>query len=81
MFNYMTQITEENACEKYRGALRFLRWTKLWILGLFTYINWGIIQTALGKSDGIGRGFDVIVVGSMILGVGYMIYQGFHKKG
>lgn len=74
-FNYMTQITEENAYEKYRGALRFLRWTKLWILGLFAYINWGIIQTALGKIHGIGNGFDVIVFVSIGLGIGYVLYQ------
>ena len=54
IYNYPVRITEENAERQYRIARSLMYWMKAEIVWLFTYIEWQSIQTALGKSHGLG---------------------------
>lgn len=54
IYNYPCRITEENASAQYRMAQTFMRVLKLEMMALFTYIEWGTIQVALGKAGGLG---------------------------
>ncbi|MCX6377398.1 MAG: DUF1648 domain-containing protein, partial [Armatimonadetes bacterium] len=54
IYNYPVRITEENAERQYRIARSLMYWMKAEIVWLFTYIEWQSIQTALGKSYGLG---------------------------
>lgn len=61
-FNYLQEITMDNAEKQYRGGISLMRFMKLWILGLFLYLVYASIQNALGNQEGIGRYFIVIVL-------------------
>ena len=54
IYNYPVRITEENAERQYRIARSLMYWMKAEIVWLFTYIEWQSIQTALGRSSGLG---------------------------
>ena len=57
IFNYVVKITQENATVQYTLAVRLLRILKTVILIMFTIISYQTIQTATGKSGGLGRVF------------------------
>ena len=75
-FNYPVKITSENAETQYRAGLRLLRIVQLACMGLFAYITFGTIQTALGHWNGIGRG----IFWSITLGVGALIWYSIHQS-
>lgn len=54
IFNYPVNITEENAYRQYSNATRLVRYIKFSVEFTFLVIVWGIIQTAHGKSGGLG---------------------------
>lgn len=43
-FNYMVEITEENALEQYTKATKMIRILKIIITCMFTYISWKVIN-------------------------------------
>lgn len=68
--NYISPITEENAEYQYRLATRLLRSINLVIAGLFFYIQWSIVNTALGKWEGSGKWFlpmFIMLIGSITI--------------
>lgn len=75
-FNYLTEITQENAYNSYQKALRLLRLVKVWAVAVLAYINWVVIQIALGNYQGMNPRFDVIVIVSVIVMIVYIAYHG-----
>ncbi|MBP1991454.1 DUF1648 domain-containing protein [Paenibacillus eucommiae] len=69
-FNYLSPVTEENAPRQYITARMMISWLKLQLVVLFSYIEWDMIQSALGKSGGLGLWFLpvtlVVVFGTII---------------
>lgn len=61
-FNYFVQITEENARNQYTNGRLLVSWLKLEIVLLFGYIEWDIVQAALGNSNSLGFLFYVFIV-------------------
>lgn len=57
IFNYPTEITEENALEQYTKATKMMRFINMVIAFTFTYITYSTIQVGLGNSDGLGVWF------------------------
>lgn len=53
-FNYPGPVTEQNAARLYKAAILLLSWIKLELMLLFGYLQWSIIQNALGHSSGLG---------------------------
>jgi uncharacterized membrane protein len=72
-FNYLVQITTENAHNQYLNARLLLSWINLEIVLLFSYIEWKVIQGALEHSSRLGFVFFALIF--IILGtvVYYMI--------
>lgn len=74
-FNYIVEITKENAEKQYRNASRLMYVLSTEISILFLYINWGSIQTSLNKVSGLGGIFifllDLIIFGTL----GFFIYR------
>lgn len=61
-FNYMVNITPENAEKQYSMATRLIRVLKCMIMGIFAFIVWRTIQIAGGASSGLGLGFLLVAV-------------------
>ena len=72
LFNYPTKITKDNAVVQYRKATRMMRYVNTATVLLFLYITWRSIQTALGNSEGLGRGLIVIIFMGVAGLLGYM---------
>jgi uncharacterized membrane protein len=65
IFNYPMKITQENAERQYRLAVSMMRWLKLELAWMFTYLTWSTILVALGKAHGLGSGFAIITLIAM----------------
>lgn len=78
-YNYVVRITEENAKRQYFLATKLMRILNLQVVLIFFYINYGMIQTALGQSNGLGSlVFPIITVpilGTLI----WYLYQSLKK--
>lgn len=73
-FNYQVDITEENANYQYSLATQFIRIINLFLAGLFFYITYHIIASALNGSEGLGTWFlPIVLVGTIAPIVWYLI--------
>jgi uncharacterized membrane protein len=50
LWNYPVKITEHNAASQYRRGRTFMALLKVEVMGMFTYLVWGTIQTANAPS-------------------------------
>lgn len=75
LYNYMCEITEENAEFQYRNARMMLTLLKTEIIFLFGYIEWQMMSTGLGKSRGLGIGFLPVYLLILFGTVGFFIYR------
>lgn len=57
IYNYLCEITENNARFQYQNARTMMVWLKTEIIFIFGYIEWKTVQVALGKTSGLGIGF------------------------
>ncbi len=62
VYNYVREITEENAHRQYLNARMLMSWIKLETVALFGYVEWGMIQAASGNEDGLGLWFVPVVI-------------------
>ena len=75
-FNYLTEITEENAKRQYTTAVRMIRWLKLMMVVLFSFI---ILKTIFPDDISNGVFFAVIItfiIATFIQMIGYFIISG-----
>lgn len=79
-FNYPWAITQENAYRQYQIAIGLMNWLKTEIVWLFTYIEWQIIQVALGKSTGLGIAFLPIFLIVIFGTVGIYFWQAYQAR-
>jgi uncharacterized membrane protein len=78
-FNYMVNITPENAENQYTMATRLIRVLKLVVMSIFAFIVWQTIRIAGGASNGLGLGFLIVPV--LTLGTTfYYIYKSVAKQ-
>lgn len=56
-FNYIVEITRDNAAAQYRIARTGLAWVKALTSLMFAWLQWRTMQTALGLADGLGPAF------------------------
>ena len=76
-FNYPRPIPEEKKVEVYRQAQRVIKLLSLYVLGLFTYIQWQTIRVAIGQAEGLGSAFLPVVFLPVVVGLGYALKQAF----
>lgn len=53
-FNYLVRITEENAPRQYLLTRSVIGWLKVEVVWLIAYIEWKMVQVALGQAQGLG---------------------------
>ncbi|MCI1696701.1 DUF1648 domain-containing protein [Aneurinibacillus aneurinilyticus] len=58
-FNYLREITEENAYRQYVIARMMISWMKIEIMVLLSYIEW---QVVFGNMKGLGGGFLPVIL-------------------
>jgi len=69
--NYPVKVKEENAQRLYRLGVSLLQWTKLWIVWMFTLIERGIVDVAMGKSNSLN---PVILFAMLAVMLGTVAY-------
>ncbi len=68
-FNYMVKITPMNAERQYRLGTRIMRFTNLFVMLVFYYINFKIIKIAIKQQAPLmDKWFGPVVIGISILG-------------
>ncbi|MDN4166082.1 DUF1648 domain-containing protein [Cytophagales bacterium LB-30] len=80
-FNYLEEITPENAYSQYSKALKIVRISKLGVVLLFGYILWQTIQIGLGNAQGLSRYFLGFGIGFYLLILLVYILKARSKKG
>ena len=75
IFNYPTQITQENAERQYRNATKLVRIINMLMAASFFYIELTTVQTALNKQEGLGVLFLPIFIGLTFLVIGIYMSQ------
>ena len=79
-FNYPWPITEENYARQYQIAQNLLKWLKLEMVWLFTFIEWQTVRVATGKSLLLNAGWLVAIIGIIIGSVGYYFWQAYRDR-
>lgn len=79
-FNYPQRVTKENAARQYKNATRMLRMLNCIIAGVFVYITYSTIRTALGKQNGLGDYFLPTFLALMFGTIGYFLYKLTREK-
>lgn len=74
-FNYLQQITIENAFKQYRNATRMMRVLKLIIMSVFGLISYQVIKHAVGEIDGLGIWFLPFVLISIFVPTIYFMIK------
>lgn len=79
-FNYLVEITPENAERQYRNAMLMIRVLRLLILLLFLYITWAGVQTALSRAPGLGGAFAFVLVGAISGLMLFFVFRSVQSK-
>lgn len=80
VFNYPTNITQDNALRQYTNATRMIRYLKLNIVFIFGIIAFKTIQNANGEADGLGSWFLPLILGLTFIPLIYFIIKSFKTK-
>ena len=75
IYNYMCDITEQNAEFQYRNARMMIGCMKLEMIFLFGYIEWKTVQVALNKAAGLGVEFMHVFLIVMFGTIGFFIFR------
>lgn len=67
VFNYPTNITQDNALRQYTNATRMIRYLKFSIVIIFGLIAFKTIQNANGEADGLGIWFLPLTLGLIFI--------------
>ncbi len=74
LYNYPVAITADNASRQYKLGVKLMKALNLFTTGLFTYLTYSTIQTALGNWDGPGIWFlPVTMTFTTVLIVTYLV--------
>ena len=79
VFNYPQKITKDNALRHYSLATRMIRILSILITCAFAYLVYASIQTAIGRSSGLGVGFSPMFVISILGVIGYSLFKSMQK--
>ena len=80
VFNYPVPITVENAGTQYQNARTMLSWLKVEVLGIFAYLEWCIIETALRKTQDLGWLFLPVSLIAVFGTMGYYMIRMFKNR-
>jgi uncharacterized membrane protein len=80
ILNYPTNITTDNARQQYANATRMIRYLKFAIVLIFSLIVFKTLQTATGKSDGLGTWFLPLALGLTFIPMTFYLIKLFKTK-
>ena len=80
IFNYPTNITENNALRQYTNATRLIRYLKLIIVVVFGLIIFKTIQNVNGQADGLGTCFLFLTLGLIFIPLIYFTVKSYKIK-
>ena len=80
VFNYPSEITEENALNQYTNATRMIRVLKLVIVLIFGLIVFRTIQNVNGNADGLGTWFLPLTMAMIFIPMIYFLIKANRKK-
>ena len=75
VFNYLEEITEQNAPRQYRMAARMVRILNLVVVAAFAFIQYRTIHIGLGEENALGVWFLPVLLSAITLPIVYLIYQ------
>ena len=79
-FNYLGEITKENALHQYTNATRMMRVLKLVVVLIFGLIVFETIKSVHGNSDGLGIWFLPLTMGMIFIPMIYFLINANKKK-
>jgi Protein of unknown function (DUF1648). len=79
-YNYIVDITEENAKRQYQNARTLMAWMAVEITVVFSYLEWKSIQVAMNKSNGLAVYFLPIFLLFIFGTLGFYTYRMFKLK-
>ena len=77
IFNYPTNLTQDNALRQYTNATRMIRYLKLIIVVIFGLIAFKTIQNANGEADGLGVWFLPMTLGLIFIPLTYFVIKSY----
>ncbi len=80
VFNYPSEITNENALHHYTNATRLIRYLKLIIVIIFGLIVFKTIQNVKGSADGLGTWFLPSIIAMIFIPIIYFLMNTNRKK-
>lgn len=80
LFNYATEITEENAERQYKNATKLLRFLKLSIVLIFTFIAYRTQEIAKGNAVDLGKWFLPVAIALVQIPLFYFLIQSFKNE-
>jgi uncharacterized membrane protein len=80
LFNFPFELTPENTKIQYSNALKMVRFMKISLALIFTLIVFGTIQSAQGKSDGLGTWFLPISLALTLIPMVYFIVKSYKMR-
>ncbi|PKQ65956.1 DUF1648 domain-containing protein [Raineya orbicola] len=80
IFNYPTNITQDNALRQYTNATRLIRYLKFIIVIIFGLIAFKTIQNPNGQADGLGVWFLPMTLGLIFIPMTYYIIKTLKTK-
>ena len=75
LFNYLTEITPQNARNQYAIATSMIRYLKLSIVIVFAVIVYFAVQNAKGETDGLGTWLLPTVLALIFLPIVHFLYK------
>jgi uncharacterized membrane protein len=80
VFNYPTEITEDNALRQYTIATRLIRYLKVIIIVIFGLIAFQTIRHANGQIEGLGIWFLPLTMGLIFIPIIYFLIKSTKTK-
>ena len=66
LYNYLWEITPENAPRQYRLARTLVGWLRVVVMAFFTYLEWLMIQITRGNMAELGIWFAPVMAGVFV---------------
>lgn len=80
VFNYIVEITTENALRQYTNATKMMRFLKATIVLIFGFISFGTIQNSTGESQGLPVWFLPLTLGMIFIPTAFFIIRSLRTK-
>ncbi len=74
------RITSDNAAIQYRIIRSMLSWLQLELVWIFAYLEWGTLQVARGKTNGLNPAFLMLMLIAIFGTVAYYLIKGYQSK-